>query len=223
MAKDIGSPDDGAKPAMVPVWDLLVRVGHWVLVVAFFVAYLTEDDALLLHVWAGYVVGVVVVLRLVWGLVGSKHARFADFVYGPRSVVRYFLDLLAFRAKRHIGHSPAGGAMVLALLAGLAVTVWTGLELYAVEENAGPLAAFVGPSQTAGQAWASEDREEGEDEDEDNEEERNEGGMWEDLHEGLAELVFVLVIFHIAGVGLASLVHRENLVRAMVTGKKRRD
>jgi cytochrome b len=124
----------------VKVWDIFVRVFHWTVAVGFFVAYVTEEP-LALHVWAGYVVGGLVVLRVLWGVVGPPHARFTDFLYGPATVVAYLRDLISFRAKRYVGHSPAGGAMAAALMIGLAVTVWSGLEVYAAEENAGPLAS----------------------------------------------------------------------------------
>ena len=73
----------------VRVWDIFVRVFHWTLVVIFLVAYLTGDDLMRAHVWAGYLVGVLVVLRIFWGFVGSRHARFTNFVYRPRKIVRY--------------------------------------------------------------------------------------------------------------------------------------
>ena len=216
--------ESAAQTRMVKVWDLFVRVFHWTVAVAFFVAYFTEDEALTLHVWAGYVIGGLVVLRVIWGFVGPRHARFVDFVYGPSTVFGYMRDLIAFRARRYLGHSPAGGAMAVALMVLLAATVWTGLELYAAEENAGPLAA--GPSQViallpalapAAEASEHEVGEAGEHE----EEGEGEGGIWEDLHEVLANVTLVFVILHVAGVLLASAVHRENLARSMVTGKKR--
>ena len=164
---------------------------------------------------AGYVLGVFVVMRIAWGFVGPKHARFTDFVCGPVKVWTYLVDLVAFRARRHLGHSPAGGAMALALLIGMLAVVWTGLELYAVEENAGPLASVSTPTTSQGLLiFVSEDDDE--DEGKDDAEE-----FWEELHESLSNIVLVLVILHIAGVLLASVVHRENLSRAMVTGLKR--
>ena len=207
----------------IQVWDVFVRVFHWTVVAAFFIAYFTEDDLLTLHVWAGYTIGVFLILRVLWGFIGPKHARFRDFIYRPFAVWSYVVDLVTFRAKRYLGHSPAGGAMVLALLIGLSATIWTGLELYAVEENAGPLAAVstnaegssAGPSKLL--VFVSEDEGQNEHEGRD-----GEGGeSWEDLHETLANLMLALVILHVAGVALASIEHRENLVRAMVTGLKR--
>ena len=214
---------------MLAVWDPFVRVCHWLLVATFFIAYFTEDDLLSVHVWAGYAVGCIVVLRVIWGFVGPRHARFSDFVFGPWKVWRYLLALIRFRAERYIGHSPAGGAMVIALLMGLAATVWSGLEVYAIEENAGPLAGTtIGIYAKAGDPARLVIRlvsEKGELEDVKGSEHEHEGrgndDFWEEVHEVLANFTLVLVIIHILGVGLASVVHRENLTRAMVTGQKR--
>ena len=127
-----------SRPASILVWDPLVRFGHWVLVAAFAVAYLSgEDEADALHVWGGYIVGAIVVLRVGWGFVGPRHARFSDFVRSPLVALAYFRDLLYGRARRYVGHSPAGGAMVIALLVCLAATVATGLIAYG-EEARGP-------------------------------------------------------------------------------------
>ena len=208
---------------MVRVWDPLVRFTHWLVAVAFFIAYFTEDDALTLHVWAGYTVGALVSLRLIWGFVGTRHARFSDFLFGPWKVIAYLGDLVAFRAKRYLGHSPAGGAMAIALWLGLLAVVWSGLEFYAEEEGAGPLVGVateqvVGAAQPSGlYVLASEAEEEGDG----HERGRGGGSGWGDIHETLANLLFVLVVLHLAGVVLASVAHRENLARSMVTGSKR--
>jgi len=214
-----------AKTALTRVWDPLVRIGHWTIVVGFFVAYFTEDDLLSLHAWAGYLVGGVVVLRVVWGIIGTRHARFADFIYRPRTVISYFRDLLAFRARRYIGHSPAGGAMIIVLLVMLAATVYSGLMVYALENNRGPLAAFAwhAPVQAIPAALADDD---GADDDNDKngdeaEDDEDRGEFWEELHEVLSNITLALVFLHIGGVVFVSFAHRENLVRSMITGDKR--
>lgn len=194
--------------AKVRIWDPFVRIFHWTVVIGFFVAYFTEDDVLTLHVWAGYVVGALVAMRIVWGFVGPEHARFFDFIYSPLRVWTYLADLVRFRGNRFLGHSPAGGAMVIVLLIGLAATVYSGLELYAVAENAGPLAKSEATVVKDAAAGSISNR-------------RAERRFWHETHEVIANLVLVLVILHIAGVVLASVVHRENLPRAMITGDKR--
>ena len=203
-----------SRPASTLVWDPLVRFGHWALVAAFAVAYLSAEEEAggpdPLHVWGGYVVGVLVVLRVVWGFVGPRHARFSDFVRSPIVALVYFKDLLYGRARRYIGHSPAGGAMVIALLVCLAATVATGLIAYG-EEGKGPLAVvMVTDANEAGSRALAERR----------------GGETEstigELHGLMANITVALVVAHIFGVVVASVVHKENLVLAMITGRKRR-
>ncbi len=208
------------EPIEIEVWDGFVRAAHWAIAVGFAVAYLVEDDLLTVHVWAGYVVGALVVLRVVWGVVGPRHARFADFVYGPRMVLGYLWDLLRFSAKRYVGHSPAGGAMVIALLLFLAGTVASGLVLYADERGAGPLAPYFSQGSSAAAPGvatvSSPDKNRGKDRD-------KRESAFEEIHEVLANVTLALVIIHVLGVILASFVHDENLTRAMITGRKRRE
>ena len=208
--------------ATVKVWDPFVRIFHWGLVAGFTVAYVTEDDLLTPHIWAGYLVGALIALRLPWGLIGPRHARFSDFVYRPRNVAAYLGDMLGFRARRCLGHSPAGGAMIVALLVVVAATVITGIAAnsgsYLTGRIAGVSDSVTPAGAMAATASASSDEGEGERED-DNESD----GVWGELHEGLAGFALALVIIHIIGVAVVSLAHRENLVRAMITGRKRAD
>ena len=200
------------------VWDPVVRFGHWALVAAFAVAYFSAEEEAggpdPLHVWGGYVVGTIVVLRVVWGFVGPRHARFSDFVRSPIVALAYFRDLLYGRARRYVGHSPAGGVMVVALLVCLAATVTTGLMAYG-EQGKGPLAAVVVTDATANgneaehRALAKTSGE------------QTESAIGE-LHGLLANITMALVVGHIFGVAVASFVHKENLVLAMITGRKRR-
>lgn len=180
----------------IKVWDSVIRIGHWTLVIAFFTAYFTEDNFMTTHVWAGYVIGAVVCFRLIWGFTGSEYARFKNFVQSPSATLTYLSDLVHRRSKRYLGHNPAGAAMIVVLLIFLAGSVFSGVVLYGIEEGAGPLATWVNESA---------EREE----------------LWEEIHEIFANLTLLLVGLHIAGMLFSSYVYRENLVKAMMTGRKR--
>lgn len=194
--RDAGVPDASDQ---VRVWDPLVRVFHWSLVGGFATAFLVEDELLAVHVWAGYLVLALIAVRLVWGFIGTRHARFSDFVVGPTKVGTYLGEALRLRAPRYLGHNPAGGAMVVALLLMVAATGLSGLALYGAQEFSGPLAPLM---SGVPDAWA---------------------GWLEEAHEVLANLTLALVVVHVLGVLFSSLSHGENLVRAMVTGLKRRE
>ncbi|WP_442579295.1 cytochrome b/b6 domain-containing protein [Mesorhizobium sp. ASY16-5R] len=116
----------GDRPAMVKVWDPLVRLFHWSLVGGFAFAYFTGDEWKDAHIVAGYIVGGLVVFRVLWGLVGPRNARFTSFVRGPSTTLGYLRSALAFRAPRYLGHNPAGGAMIVALLVATATIATTG-------------------------------------------------------------------------------------------------
>jgi cytochrome b len=202
----------------VRVWDPLVRIGHWLLVVAFATAFVTQGDPEVVHTWAGYVLAAYVMIRIVWGFIGPADARFSSFVTSPARAAQYLAGLFRGSARRYLGHSPAGGIMVLALLASLAATTTVGMALYAVHDHKGPLAGLIGgASPAAEQAQASGETREGaaRRREEDPREE-----LLEELHEFLAYLTLGLVIAHLGGVVLASRVHRENLTKAMITGDK---
>jgi cytochrome b len=201
----------------VRVWDSVVRVGHSILVVAFVVAYISAEEEqsspAILHVWAGYAIGCVVLLRVLWGFVGTRYARFSNFVYSPAKVIRYLADMLRGRARRFLGHSPAGGAMTLALLASLAATVTTGLMAYGDRSNgqlASPQPAIImQPAQAEDEGGGNAAEATGE------------GGVASEIHGVLANLTLLLIIVHVVGVLVASIVHRENLAAAMINGWKR--
>lgn len=182
----------------VKVWDPLVRVFHWSLVSAFFIAYFTEEDFLGLHVWAGYTVLSLIFLRVLWGFVGTQYARFSDFVHGPQTVKQFLLDTVQLRAPRYLGHNPAGGAMIIMLMISLLLTTFSGLAVYAIEDVAGPLAGLLAG---AGEFW---------------------GDVLKEFHEFWANFTIFLVVIHIVGVIVESIIHSENLVSAMWHGYKRK-
>ncbi len=200
----------------IRVWDPLVRIFHWSLVLSFAVAYLSGEEESDIHIYSGYIILGLLLFRLLWGFVGGRFARFSDFAYSPQAVIKYLKDMLAGRPKHYLGHNPAGGAMIFALLLGLVVVTYSGLKVYAIEEGAGPLAAQIPEISFVKAAYADDDEHEyGEHEDEEGEE------FWEEIHEGSANFVLFLVALHIAGVFVAGRLHNENLVKAMITGNKK--
>jgi cytochrome b len=114
---------------LVRVWDLFVRIFHWLLVIAFATAWYTGGIWDQPHLAAGYVVLALIVARIVWGFVGSRYALFSSFVYPPHIILRYMRDMAHLRAPRYLGHNPAGGAMVIALLVVLLVLCITGIMM----------------------------------------------------------------------------------------------
>ncbi len=181
----------------IKVWDLPVRIFHWSLAASFLVAYITEDHFMSLHSLAGYLIGGLILFRLIWGFIGTDYARFSDFAYPATRVVAYLKRVISFKAEHYTGHNPAGGAMVFALLISLALTVLTGLVAYGGEQASGPFAGVMASMPHAVEEAA------------------------EEVHEFFANFTLLLVLLHLMGVLLASLQHRENLVRSMVTGFKR--
>jgi cytochrome b len=183
-AADIIIDGRAERPQMVRVWDPFVRIFHWALVGVFILAFLTGDEWMGVHKLAGYAIAALVALRIVWGIIGSENARFRNFVHAPGTVLAYLKDTLAFRARRYLGHNPAGGAMIVALMLALIVIVTTGYLM------------------TTDAYWGVE---------------------WvEDLHKAAVYGTLGLLVLHVAGVIFASLEHRENLVRSMITGLKRK-
>ncbi len=160
-----------------------MRLFHWGLVLSFGVAWLSSRSWEQLHDWAGYAAAALILSRAAWGVFGTRYSRFSQFVRSPRTVLNYLAAIVRGDEARHIGHNPAGGAMVVALMVAMASTAVTGWML------------------TTDAFW---------------------GVTWmQKLHNLLAHGILLLVSVHIAGVLLASFRHRENLIAAMISGRKR--
>ena len=174
----------GATPsATVKVWDPFVRVFHWTLLTLFVIAFVTGDESERVHIAAGYGIAILLALRLAWDVVGPRNARFSACVRSPHVVLAYLLDVANLRTRRYLGHNPAGGAMIVGLMAALIGTAVTGYIM------------------TIDAYW---------------------GVKWvEEVHEALAYGTLALAGLHVLGVAASSLLHRENLVKAMWTGRKR--
>lgn len=182
----------------VRVWDLPVRVFHWSLVVLVVTSWITGDDdgrgfSYALHTYAGYGVFLLVLFRALWGLIGSETARFASFVTGWRPVARQLGHVIRFKGEKTLGHTPAGGWMIVALLGLLLVIAVTGI-LAAAKEPGALLSAIVPVFLARGAAG---------------------------VHNVLGEnIILLLVLIHVAGVLVESALSRQNLIRAMFTGRK---
>jgi cytochrome b len=194
-----GSVESEAMSGSAPaprVWDLPVRVTHALLIASIAGAWLTRHaDRIDAHAFFGYAATLLVAFRIAWGFLGTRHARFADFAYSPAAALAYLRDAMRGRVRHYTGHNPAGSWSVYLLLAAIAAACATGMAASAGMHAMGPLAALPVGEALARGAW-----------------------RW---HEALAWAVLAIAAAHVAGVAWGSRVHRENLVAAMVTGRKR--
>lgn len=179
--------------AQVKVWDALVRVFHWTLVISFTTGYLITKK-FPLHAYAGYLIFALIVLRVVWGFVGTPYARFSAFTYSPRETWQYIVSALRRgQAREYLSHNPMGALMVYVLLTLLLANACIGTMLYAAQQLEGPLEGII-PVE-----WD------------------------EDLftvHAIMAKSLLTLASFHVLGVFWATWWHRQNYVMAMLTGYK---
>jgi cytochrome b len=207
----------------IKVWDIVVRVFHWSLVGCFAIAFISAEDFRKLHVVFGYSVLFLVLFRILYGFVGTRYARFSDFIYPPDQIVDYLKGLLFGKPRHYMGHNPAGGFMIFIMLLSLLSLTLTGLKAYGVKGH-GPLAKH--EISFIANAFADSDDNENHDEQENrkrrsqknHEDEKDE--FWEEVHETIAYFTLFLVSIHIMGVLVSSIVHRENLIKAMITGHK---
>ncbi len=164
------------------IWDVPTRVFHWLLVVSFAGAFLTSESERYrdIHVILGYILLGLIAFRLVWGFVGTRHARFRSFLFGPREIATYVMSMLKGNPKHYAGHNPAGSLAIFALLA---LSIASGVSGVMVYQEIG-------------------------------------GEMIEELHELASYAMLGVVAIHVAGVLLGSVMHKENLVRSMITGYK---
>ena len=170
-------PLPNQNPPTVKAWDPLVRVFHWSLVFFFLLAFVTEDDWMNLHVWAGYAVSMLIGFRLLWGLVGTRNARFLTFIKSPKVVMGHLRDMVLLKPAHYLGHNPVAAVMVVALLVSIALVAFSGLVMIA-SEGQGPLAdtLFAGLN----------------------------GEAMEEIHEFFANFTLFLVFAHVAGVVVSS-------------------
>lgn len=179
------------------VWDLPLRLFHWALVLVVVAAILAQKiggDAMVWHFRFGYAALTLVLFRIVWGLVGSRYARFSEFVKGPSTIKVYVKGLRTGSATQSLGHNPLGSLSVLALLAIVLVQAVSGLFSSDEHHHHGPLAKLL--SET----WVDRISE---------------------FHADVSgTLIYILIGLHLAAIAYYYFIKKENLVRAMITGDK---
>ncbi len=188
--------DNNLAKSQLKIWDLPTRVFHWLLVVSFIAAYITNwlgVSYFTYHLWVGYFVVILLVFRILWGIVGTHHAQFVNFVRHPIESAKYALHLTKGKAKSYPGHNPLGALMVLTLLLVLLLQAITGL--FANDEifNIGPLYGYISHELSL---------------------------KLTAVHKELFYWIVGAVVIHVGAVLFYVFVKRENLIKAMITGKK---
>ena len=180
------------------IWDAPTRLFHWALALSFLGAWLTTDSDqwLSVHVFLGYLMLGLVGFRVIWGLVGTHHARFGSFWFGPREAFVYLKKVLAGNPERHVGHNPTGSLAIYLLLLLVLVVGFTGILRLGGEEQQGALAGWTSILHSPALRI---------------------------VHKIGAWVMLLLVLGHLTGVVVESVLHRENLARSMITGTKMAD
>lgn len=194
------------KRVFIKVWDPVVRIGHWLMVFAFFSLYF-KSSKFPLHVYAAYIIMTIMSFRIIWGFIGPRAARFWTFLYSPKTMIKYGIDSVVGHPMHTISHNPLGGAMVFALIITMLVTGALGLMLYSSGQEMGPLGDMV-PSE-----W---------------EDEFTTLALFghsftlglKDLHIFCGNVAASLVTCHLLGNFWATAVHKSNHVVGMITGIK---
>lgn len=182
---------------VVKVWDVPLRLFHWSLVVSFAAAYFTAEFRLgFLHIWIGYFLCVLLLTRIIWGFAGNHYARFHSFIFSRAETMSYLRAMLQGHPKPYLGHNPAGALMVFALLGTLSLVFLSGLMTLAVIDFEGPALFLID--------YVNDET----------------SYTVRHVHEWLVNIALVLIPLHLLGVLVGSIQHKENLVRAMITGKK---
>lgn len=193
------SAESTTGPRSVRVWDLPIRLTHWALVICIVGLYATGEYGWLTMEWHfrfGYATLALVSFRIFWGVVGSEHARFADFVRGPGAIARYLGTWGHSSYRPAVGHNPLGALAVLAMLALILAQAISGLFSNDEIEWFGPLSERISMDASA---------------------------EWTDWHHLGQKILLALIAVHLLAVSVYRLVKREDLVTPMLSGRKRRD
>lgn len=192
-------PSSSENTRAVFVWDLPTRLFHWTLAILVAFSWWSGEqgyDWMPWHFWSGYGVMTLLLFRLAWGVVGSRTARFSDFIKGPDAGLHHLKELFRPGKTSDVGHNPLGGWMVALLLLLLLAQTATGLFSEDANLNAGPLYLLVS---------------------------ENTSKLLSEIHEVIANLVLLAIIVHVLAVLAYLIVKRDNLIGAMFSGRKRLD
>lgn len=209
------------------VWDRFVRVFHWSLMFFIFLAYVTSEIKGPIHKYIGFVVFGLVVIRIFWGFWGTKYALFSNFLCSPVKALTYLKELAIGKPTHYTGHNPAAAWMILLLLTSSIIICLTGYADYSARRNKLPVDtnhkflivenSYADAERNGNHGGILKKRgrhKNGEKEDTDND------SVWSEVHEAAAQFMLFLILFHVLGVAISSRAHNENLVKAMITGKK---
>lgn len=181
----------------VRVWDAPVRIFHWALVALVLTSWITSEiggNAMTYHMWSGYAILTLVAFRIVWGFIGSEHARFSGFLCGARALFGYASGLFGSSGRYYAGHNPLGGISVIFMLASLLVQACTGLFANDDIATEGPLTHLVSGATSS---------------------------LLTTIHRYNFYVLVTLIAIHILAVLFYLVVKRDNLIGAMFTGRKR--
>ena len=181
----------------VRVWDVPVRVFHWMLAALILLSWITSEiagNAMTYHMWSGYAILTLVVSRIVWGFIGSEHARFRAILHGPRAIIGYASGLFGSDSRYYLGHNPVGGISVVLMLAAVLLQALTGLFANDDIATEGPLAHLVSEATSS---------------------------VLTTIHRYNFYVLTTLIAVHVAAALFYLIVKRENLIGAMFTGRKR--
>jgi len=212
-----------------PVWDLFVRFFHWALVLLFIVTYLTGDEKGVLHRYVGYGMFGLVLVRIVWGFCGTKYALFSEFVCSPTKALNYLKGLVSGKPEYYTGHNPAASWMIITLLVFSVLVCASGYGAFIFKGNI-KSSEIINTFSMVKNVYADDDEKEkhkertNRDERHDNygkdHNESDGDSVWGDVHEMSAQIMLILICFHVLGVAVSSKMHHENLAKSMITGTK---
>lgn len=204
-------------------WDPVVKLTHWTIVAAVLANALITEEGSGPHIWVGYALAATLALRLTWGLIGPAEARFTAFPPSPRRALAHIREIAAGRTSEHASHNPLGALMVYAIWSVLAVIIVTGVLMVAAPGGPGPESAVDRPPAAASAAAVSRERaEDAEDEGREGRDgkggEEEEEGPLAEIHETAVNLLYVLIVLHIAGVVFETRRSGRRIVMAMLPG-----